>query len=114
MWTGVAPHMLLPLVQTCLFSHADLSVHCLCLRDILTGFSLVQEYVFSFVFSFTVLLKCSVGIVYKCLITVGLTRLCSQDGTVKVWHYESGRRLHSVDLRKFTLDSENTEEVLTI
>lgn len=26
-----------------------------------------------------------------------------------VWHYESGRRLHSVDLRQFTHDSENTD-----
>ncbi|KAF4109338.1 hypothetical protein G5714_010411 [Onychostoma macrolepis] len=33
----------------------------------------------------------------------------SGDGTMKVWHYESGRRLHSVDLRQFTLDSENTD-----
>uniref|UniRef100_A0A8C2L0Q0 WD repeat domain 4 n=1 Tax=Cyprinus carpio TaxID=7962 RepID=A0A8C2L0Q0_CYPCA len=33
----------------------------------------------------------------------------SGDGTMKVWHYESGRRLHSVDLKQFTLDSENTD-----
>nr|A4IGH4.2 RecName: Full=tRNA (guanine-N(7)-)-methyltransferase non-catalytic subunit wdr4; AltName: Full=WD repeat-containing protein 4 [Danio rerio] len=34
----------------------------------------------------------------------------SGDGTVNVWHYETGRRLHSVDMRKFGLDSENTEK----
>ncbi|XP_073701762.1 tRNA (guanine-N(7)-)-methyltransferase non-catalytic subunit wdr4 [Garra rufa] len=33
----------------------------------------------------------------------------SGDGTMKVWHYETGRRLHSVDLRQFTSDSENTD-----
>ncbi|XP_043085544.1 tRNA (guanine-N(7)-)-methyltransferase non-catalytic subunit wdr4 [Puntigrus tetrazona] len=33
----------------------------------------------------------------------------SGDGTMKVWHYESGRRLHSVDLRQFTLHSEDTD-----
>ncbi|KAI2660440.1 tRNA (guanine-N(7)-)-methyltransferase non-catalytic subunit wdr4 [Labeo rohita] len=33
----------------------------------------------------------------------------SGDGTMKVWQYETGRRLHSVDLRQFTVDSENTD-----
>ncbi|KAK7153769.1 hypothetical protein R3I94_007206 [Phoxinus phoxinus] len=33
----------------------------------------------------------------------------SGDGTVKVWHYETGRRLHSVDLRQPGLDSENSD-----
>ncbi|CAM4606074.1 unnamed protein product [Leuciscus chuanchicus] len=33
----------------------------------------------------------------------------SGDGTVKVWHYETGRRLHSVDLRQLGLDSENSD-----
>lgn len=28
---------------------------------------------------------------------------------MKVWQYETGRRLHSVDLRQFTVDSENTD-----
>uniref|UniRef100_A0A672M4Q8 Uncharacterized protein n=1 Tax=Sinocyclocheilus grahami TaxID=75366 RepID=A0A672M4Q8_SINGR len=33
----------------------------------------------------------------------------SGDETMKVWHYETGRRLHSIDLRQFTLESDNTD-----
>ncbi|TRY90360.1 hypothetical protein DNTS_006488 [Danionella cerebrum] len=33
----------------------------------------------------------------------------SGDGMVNVWHYETGKRLHSVDLRKLCPDSENTD-----